>query len=128
MADILVTDVLYQHLGSRIAGVGRIQRAVRVTFPTNAGRLDYPAGGIPLTCNQLGFPKGVANIVVAARDVVVANANPTWIWNGDNAAPKLLGFEQALVKVQDSELSTAANDKALILATPQALILIVDGF
>lgn len=126
MADMVATDVAYTHLGSRSIGYGRIQRTVRVTFPTDAGRLDYPAGGVPLTNQQLGFPNGVANLAVVGRTVVVNNANPTWMWDGSNTAPKLLGFQQADVKKQDSEMSTALNDKALTL-NGQVLTLIVEG-
>jgi hypothetical protein len=127
MADILATEVVYSHLGSQIAGVGRIRRAVRVTFPNAAGGTDYPAGGVPLTCNQLGFPKGVGNIQVAGRSVVAGDNNPNWLWNGDAAAPKLLAFGSRTITKQDAELSTAANDKVLVIATPQVLTLIVEG-
>ena len=127
MADILVGDVTHVVLGSSSSGPGRVTRAVQVTFPTNAGRLDYPTGGIPLTASKMGFPRGITSCRVVSRALVAGEANPTWIWDGNQTTPKLLGFETKTAAKQMSEMSTALNDKALILATPQVLVLEVEG-
>jgi|SRR5215468_6640967 len=120
MAALTAAELQYDVLGRTVVAPGRQRRRMRITFPTgaNAGTNNqYVTGGIALDRQKLGCPYQVFQIDVLGRTPAAGALNPSWAWNGDGNAPKLVAYSA------DTEM---ANTVAFTAA--QALTCEVEGY
>jgi|SRR5215475_3716067 len=108
MASIIASQVAYAMQAQRAAGLARVARVFKLTFPTST-TTSYATGGVPLDKARLGCPRNITSLRVLGRSPGPTAENPSYEWNGDSVNPTLVAFETNTAGSPATEFDAATN-------------------